>query len=208
LSQQTALGLQTSSIALMVALTPVAGWLADRFGVAPSVMAGIAACAVAAVPLLAILRDGDPTNDLFAELAFSVCIIATLPPYQVWLAERFPRDLRASGLGLAYNGAAGILGGITPLLCATAVELTGSTLAPGAYVALACAVSLLIAVRNAGNRRSGARVSSFTTELTAAHCQPRVGLPFFCSLLIGRLEMTDLVGSSLLECGTIGTRVT
>ena len=27
------------------------------------------------------------------------------------------------------------------------VELTGSTLAPGAYVAVACAVSLLIAVR-------------------------------------------------------------
>jgi MHS family proline/betaine transporter-like MFS transporter len=147
LSQQTALGLQTSSIALMVALTPVAGWLADRFGRRTVVMAGIAACAVAAVPLLAILRDGDPTNDLFAELAFSVCIIATLPPYQVWLAERFPRDLRASGLGLAYNGNAGVLGGITPLLCATAVELTGSTLAPGAYVAVACAVSLLIAVR-------------------------------------------------------------
>ena len=147
LPQQTALGLQTSSIALMVALTPVAGWLADRFGRRAVVLAGIVACAVGAVPLLAILRDGDPTNDLYAELAFASCIILTLPPYQVWLAERFPRELRASGLGLAYNGAAGVLGGTTPLVCATAAELTGSTLAPGAYVAVACAISLLMAVR-------------------------------------------------------------
>ena len=124
-----------------------AGWLADRFGRRTVVMAGLAACAVAAVPLLAILRDGDPTNDLFAELAFSVCIIATLPPYQVWLAERFPRDLRASGLGLAYNGAAGILGGLTPLLCTSLVELTGSPLAPAGYVAVACLVSLAMALR-------------------------------------------------------------
>jgi hypothetical protein len=48
---------------------------------------------------------------------------------------------------LAYNGAAGILGGTTPLVCASAAELSGSPLAPGAYVAVACAVSLLIAMR-------------------------------------------------------------
>ena len=147
LPQQTALGLQTTSIALMVILTPLAGYLADRLGRRAVVTVGIAACAVGAIPLLAVLRDGTPTGDLFAELAFSICVIAALPAYQVWLAESFPRALRASGLGLAYNGAAGILGGTTPLACATLVELTGSVLAPGAYVAVACAVSLLIALR-------------------------------------------------------------
>jgi hypothetical protein len=58
-------------------------------------------------------------------------------------AGRPPRP----GLGLAYNGAAGILGGTTPLVCATLVELSGSKLAPGAYVAFACLVSLLVALR-------------------------------------------------------------
>lgn len=147
LPQQTALGLQTTSIALMVILTPVAGHLADRFGRRTMVVIGVAACAVGAIPLLAILRDGTPTGDLFAELAFALCVVCTLAPYQVWLAERFPRALRASGLGLAYNGAAGILGGTTPLVCAAAADLTGSLLAPGAYVAIACTVSLLIALR-------------------------------------------------------------
>lgn len=147
LPQQTALGLQTTTIAVMVILTPLAGHLADRFGRRRVVLIGLAASAVAALPLLAVLRDGTPSGDLFAELGFALCVVATLAPYQVWLAERFPRALRASGLGLAYNGAAGILGGTTPLVCATLADLTGSVLAPGAYVALACTVSLLIGLR-------------------------------------------------------------
>ena len=147
LPEASALSLQTVSIAFMVLLTPVAGYLTDRLGRRPMVIAGTVGCMVAAIPLFAFLRGGPPSQDLLAELGFSTLIVLMLSPYQVWLAERFPRALRASGLGLAYNGAAGILGGTTPLACAAAVELTGSKLAPGAYVAFACAVSLLIAVR-------------------------------------------------------------
>jgi MHS family proline/betaine transporter-like MFS transporter len=147
LPQQTALGLQTASIALMVVLTPVAGRLADRFGRKPLVMTSATACAILALPLLAVLRDGDPTNDLFAELLFGSMIVGGMAPFQVWLAERFPRSLRASGLGLAYNGAAGLLGGTTPLVSTALAEATGSPLAPGGYVMLACLVTLAMALR-------------------------------------------------------------
>lgn len=147
LPESSALSLQTASIAFMVVLTPLAGHLGDRFGRKPMVVAGLAGCLVAAVPLLMLLRDGSDTRDLWAELVFSGFVVATLSPYQVWLAERFPRELRVSGLGLAYNGAAGLLGGTTPLVCAALAEVTGSALAPGAYVAFACLVSLVIALR-------------------------------------------------------------
>jgi MHS family proline/betaine transporter-like MFS transporter len=99
------------------------------------------------MPLFLLLENGSSSRDLWSELAFSTMVVASLSPYQVWLAERFPRALRASGLGLAYNGAAGLLGGTTPLACAALAELTGSKLAPGAYVAFACLVSLLVALR-------------------------------------------------------------
>lgn len=147
LPERSALSLETASIAWIVILTPLAGHLADRIGRRPMVVAGMVGSALFAVPLLLLLRTGGPTADLIAELAFATLVVATLAPYQVWLAERFPRDLRASGLGLAYNGAAGILGGTTPLVCATLAELTKSDLAPGAYVAFACLTSLIVALR-------------------------------------------------------------
>jgi MHS family proline/betaine transporter-like MFS transporter len=157
LPQQTALGLQTASIALMVVLTPVAGLLADRFGRKPLVMSSAIACALLAVPLLAVLRNGDPTDDLFAELLFGAMIVGGMAPFQVWLAERFPHDLRASGLGLAYNGAAGLLGGTTPLVSTALAEASGSTLAPAAYVVLACVVTLTIATRTPETGRAPLR---------------------------------------------------
>jgi MHS family proline/betaine transporter-like MFS transporter len=147
LPESSALSLETASIAFMVVLTPLAGHLGDRFGRKPMVVAGVAGCMVAAVPLLVLLRDGSGARDLGVELVFAAFVVAALSPHQVWLAERFPRELRASGLGLAYNGAAGLLGGTTPLVCATLAGVTGSALAPGAYVAFACFVSLAIALR-------------------------------------------------------------
>jgi len=147
LPESSALSLETTSIAFMVVLTPLAGHLGDRFGRKPMVIAGVAGCMLAAVPLFVLLRTGSGERDLWAELAFATFVVAALSPYQVWLAECFPRELRASGLGLAYNGAAGLLGGTTPLACTTLADLTGSALAPGAYVAFACALSLAIALR-------------------------------------------------------------
>jgi len=154
LPEKSALGLETASIALIVVLTPLAGYLADRIGRRPMVIAGMLGGAVLGIPLLAVLRSSGPTGDLAAELVFAAVVVASLAPYQVWLAERFPRDLRASGLGLAYNGAAGILGGTTPLVCAALAELTGSQLAPGAYVAFACLTSLVVALRTGETGRA------------------------------------------------------
>jgi len=138
---QSALGLQTASIALMVVLTPLAGALADRVGRRRVVLSGLALLAALAAPLLMILRNGDPRDDLFAELLYSALIVCALPVYQVWIAESFPHAMRTSGLGLAYNGAAGILGGTTPLISTALADASGSALAPAAYVILACAVS-------------------------------------------------------------------
>lgn len=147
LPETSALSLETASIAYMVVVTPLAGYLADRVGRRPMVIAGMLGCTLFALPLFLLLRTGTSTGDLWAEIALATMIISALPPYQVWLAERFPRELRASGLGLAYNGAAGLLGGTTPLVCAGLAELTGSELAPGAYVAFACLTSLVVALR-------------------------------------------------------------
>lgn len=154
LTEKSALGLQTTSIALMVILTPLAGHLSDLVGRKPMMIACTVGSLVASAPLLAVLRNGNPNDDLVAELIFCLFIVAGLAPYQVWLAESFPRALRATGLGLAYNGAAGILGGLTPLACTTLVEVVGSELAPAIYLSLAAAVSLVVALRTPETARA------------------------------------------------------
>ena len=145
LPEGTAFALQTSSVALMVVLTPLAGHLADRFGRKPMVLASAGGCLLLAWPLFAILRNENPADDLLAQLVFSLFVVAGLAPYQVWLAELFPRDVRASGLGIAYNAAAGVLGGTTPLVCTALADLSGSALAPAAYVAVATLATLVAA---------------------------------------------------------------
>jgi MHS family proline/betaine transporter-like MFS transporter len=143
----SALGLETASIAFMLVLTLLAGALADRFGRRVLVLVGSAGCGLVVFPLLIIARGGDPTPDLVSQFVFSTFVVTALVPYQVWLTEQFPRSLRASGLGLAYNGAAGILGGSAPLVCTTLAELTGSALAPAGYIAFACLMTLTVAAR-------------------------------------------------------------
>jgi len=64
----------------------------------------------------------------------------------VWLAETFPRTLRATGLGIAYNVAAGILGGTTPLLCVTLIEVTHNRMAPAGLLIVAAVVSTLLLI--------------------------------------------------------------
>jgi MHS family proline/betaine transporter-like MFS transporter len=64
--------------------------------------------------------------------------------YQVWLAEVFPRSLRATGMGISYNIAAGVLGGTTPLLCATLIEITHQRMSPVLVLIVAPIVSLLL----------------------------------------------------------------
>jgi hypothetical protein len=87
LTERAALGLQTASLALMVALTPVAGHLADRFGRKPMLLTSASACLVLAVPLFVVLEQGDATTDLWAELVFAALIAAGMTP-QSDLARR------------------------------------------------------------------------------------------------------------------------
>jgi MHS family proline/betaine transporter-like MFS transporter len=155
LPEDTALRLQTSAVALMVVLTPLAGHLADRLGRKPMVLISAGGCLLLSWPLFAVLRNENPADDLLVQLVFALFVVAGLAPYQVWLAERFPRAVRASGLGIAYNAAAGVLGGTTPLVCTTLADWSGSSIAPAGYVGLATLATLIAALWTPDTSRAG-----------------------------------------------------
>ena len=94
-----------------------------------------------AYPFYIAMNLGNNTLALIAMVTFMGFVALGGASYQVWLAETFPRTLRATGMGISYNVAAGILGGTTPLLCATLIEITHSRMAPAGLLVVAALVS-------------------------------------------------------------------
>lgn len=153
-TEPTALGLQSAAVGAAIIMSPIAGWLSDRFGRKPMSLISLGAILIGAWPLYALVNIGNNTLALAAMILFMLFISLGGATYQVWLAEVFPRTLRATGLGISYNVSAGVLGGTTPLLCASLMELTHDGMAP-AYLLMAAAITgilLLLGKRETADR--------------------------------------------------------
>ncbi len=111
------------------------------------VRASSAGCAIAAMPLLMLVNTGVHAYALAALLGFSLIVGPGNACYSVWAAERFPRSLRASGLGLSYNIAAGIMGGMTPQICTSLMAATHSRIAPAGLIPFASVTIILTSLR-------------------------------------------------------------
>jgi MHS family proline/betaine transporter-like MFS transporter len=140
-SESTSLGLQSAAVASAIIMSPISGYLSDRFGRKPMGMISLAGVLLGAYPFYIAMNLGNNTLALIAMVTFMGFVALGGASYQVWLAETFPRTLRATGMGISYNVAAGILGGTTPLLCATLIEITHSRMAPAGLLVVAALVS-------------------------------------------------------------------
>ena len=149
-----ALGLQTAAVSAAICMSPVAGFLSDKFGRKPISMISLVGMIVGAYPLYLAVNLGNNTAALAAMVTFMMFVALGGATYQVWLAEGFPRTLRATGLGISYNVAAGVLGGTTPLLCVSLIEMTHNRMAPAGLLVVASVVSMifLLLQRETGNR--------------------------------------------------------
>jgi len=153
-SESAALGLQSAAVASAIVVSPLAGFLADKFGRKPLAMISLAGILLGAYPFYVAVNLGNNILALIAMILFMAFVALGGAPYGIWLAEVFPRTLRATGLGISYNVAAGILGGTTPLLCVTLIEVTHNRMSPALLLISAAAVSLLMVLgtRETGNK--------------------------------------------------------
>lgn len=153
-TESTALGLQSASLGAALIMAPLAGFLSDKFGRKPMSFVSLAGILLGAYPFYHIVNSGNNTHALAIIMLFMVFVTLGGATYQVWLAEVFPRTLRATGLGISYNVAAGILGGTTPLLCVTLIEMTKNRMAPAGLLVVASVVStiFLLLQKETGNR--------------------------------------------------------
>jgi MFS family permease len=118
-------GLVAAAIAGMV-LTPFFGWLSDRVGRRPVMIAGCVFMILFAYPFFAMLESRSITLVVLAmSLAYGIGLGATFGPQGAFLAELFETRFRQTGISVVreFNGVA--LSGLTPLVASGLILLAG-----------------------------------------------------------------------------------
>jgi MFS transporter, MHS family, proline/betaine transporter len=137
-----ALSLTTAGNAFLVAVYLAFGLLADRIGARRMMLAGTVALLVLSYPLFTLLRSGSPVPIMGGLIGFALCLGGIGAGLAVAMCALFPAAVRYTGVSLGYGLAFGILGGTTPLVATTLIDVTGYDLAPAFYVMLAALMGL------------------------------------------------------------------
>ncbi|MBN8900438.1 MAG: MFS transporter, partial [Rhodospirillales bacterium] len=138
----------TVSLLALVVLVPIMGALSDRIGRKPLLLASCAACFVIPIPAFWVLTHASGFwVVVLVQLVFAVAIALFSGPGPAAIAEIFPTRGRSTWMSSSYALAVAIFGGFAPYVAQAMIDLTGSRMAPTAYVMLAAAISFLVILR-------------------------------------------------------------
>jgi MFS transporter, MHS family, proline/betaine transporter len=146
-SGTTALGINTIAMSILLVVSPLSGWLSDRYGRRPLLVTGSLGMALLAYPLMLLMKTGTPAAILAGQGGLAMLLGlygGTLPAA---MAELTPWRVRCTVLSVGYNVGLALLGGTTPLVAGWLVARTGFNLAPAVYLSAGAALALLAALR-------------------------------------------------------------
>jgi MHS family proline/betaine transporter-like MFS transporter len=149
LAHTTSMTLPSALLTAVVGLVSAAlaavalGRLSDRVGRRPVVLTSIAALVVMAAPMSLAAHSGSLVALTLAQAGVGIAIGGTLSASM--LAEMFPADLRATGLGLTAGLATALVGGTAPLVDQVLFLATGFEEAPAVYVVVVGCLALAAA---------------------------------------------------------------
>ena len=142
---ERALSMNTKSMIALIPVTLAAGWLSDRVGRKPVLLASMVLGLVGAVPFLWLVHHPDPSMVRLGQLGFVLALGGALGVQPSLLVEATPRAIRCTAIALGFNLSAGLLGGLAPLAATWLVERTTMDLSP-AYLVMAAALVSIVAV--------------------------------------------------------------
>lgn len=154
--QQALVATVLANLGFAVSIMP-AGWLSDRIGRRPVMVAGAALVVVLAFPLMNLLQDEGSSNAVKGLAVFVAGLVVGLMagPGPAMLAEMFPTRARYTGLGLAYSLSNAVFSGCAGLIITELIKRTKNVDIPAWYVVVTCAVSVaaLLTLRGDDHRR-------------------------------------------------------
>jgi MHS family alpha-ketoglutarate permease-like MFS transporter len=139
------LGLTASVMAslLFCVAVPVFAYLSDRVGRKPLFIAAAILSILFTYPLLSILK-GNPSFMEFLSVAIagSMFVALTNSVFATTLAEIFPTEIRATGIGIPYAISVAAFGGTTPLIVTWLQKING-VFAVSSYIIVISLISLI-----------------------------------------------------------------
>jgi MHS family proline/betaine transporter-like MFS transporter len=148
LSAAQSLWATAASLMALVVLVPLMGALSDRIGRKPLLLASCALCFLLPIPAFRLLIGGYGFAMVVAvQVGFAFAIALFSGPGPAAIAEIFPTRGRSTWMSSSYALAVAIFGGFAPYVSQALIDLTGSKMAPTAYVMAAAAISFLVIVR-------------------------------------------------------------
>lgn len=142
MSRPLFLGLLCVAVIGMALATPMAAWLADRFGRRPVLMSGQCLAIMLGFALSPMLGSGSWIYILLFLFCALFLMGVTFAPMGAFLPEQFPVAVRYSGAGLSYQ-LGGILGASFAPAIAQALVQFGGLPWVGGYLSIMALISLL-----------------------------------------------------------------
>lgn len=137
----------TLGLLFVAVLVPFMGYLSDRIGRKPLMLAGCLGLILFAWPAMKLLTSGEVFSAMLGLGLLGLSIAAFDGASNAAMAELFPTRIRFGGVAIAYNLAVAFFGGVTPWSLAWLLTVTGNPLSPALYVMMAALVTLLTVLR-------------------------------------------------------------
>ncbi|MCG8545492.1 MAG: MFS transporter [Alphaproteobacteria bacterium] len=134
--------INTLAMILAALLTPLGGYLSDRFGYKPTQAGGMIAMSLLAYPLFLLLDTGGLVAVCAAMAIFAVGYTIYDGPIPITMAEQFPVEVRYSAIAVGFNISIAIFGGTAPFIATWLIKETGDLAAPAWYIAATGVLSL------------------------------------------------------------------
>lgn len=136
-----AMRVNTITMALLVPIIPLAGWISDRW-VRRTHLVGTSfvLLGTVGVALLAWMHGGSPAAMWIGQIVMGIMLAVPLGAAPALFSELFPEDDRLSGYSIVFNVGLGIVGGLTPMAASWLILETSLGLAPAGVLAAAAAL--------------------------------------------------------------------
>ncbi len=143
LSLERALLINSWMLMLFLGLTPLMGYLSDKWGKEELMKGAGVGFILLSPPLFYLIASGASETAILCALSILTLLQATYhAPLPALMSESFPTKIRGTGVSLAYNSAVSLFSGTTPLMCTFLISAMGMSFAPGIYLMCAGVLSL------------------------------------------------------------------